>query len=59
MQRPAKTYDQLEKEYIENVEALTDLDEADWLEAVALLEMVQTQQILNHEEQRALVIIDE
>jgi hypothetical protein len=49
----------MEKEYIENVEALTDLDEADWLEAVALLEMAHTQQLLNHEEQRAIVIIDE
>ena len=58
VQRPAKSYDQMEKEYIENVEALTDLDDADWLEAVALLEMAQTQQILIHEEQRAIVIID-
>ena len=49
----------MEKEYIENVEALTDLDEADWLEAVALLEMAHTQQLLNHEEQRAIASIDE
>ena len=59
VQRPVKSYNQREKECIENLEALTDLDEADWLEAVALLEMAHTQQILNHEERRALVIIDE
>ena len=47
------------KEYIENVEALTDLDEAEWLEAVAVLEMEHTQQVLNQEEQRVLAIIDE
>jgi hypothetical protein len=29
VQRPAKTADQLEREYIDNVSALTDLDEAD------------------------------
>ena len=49
VQRPVKTYDQLKKEYIENVEALTDLDEAEWLEAVALLKMEHTQQVLNQE----------
>ena len=49
----------MEKEYIANVEALTDMDEADWLEAIALLEMAHTQELLNQEEQRAIVIIDE
>ena len=59
VQRPVKTYDQLEKEYIENVEALTDMNEADWLEAISLLEMEHTQHVLNQEEQRVLTIIDE
>ena len=49
----------MEKEYIANVEALTDMDEADWLEAINLLEMAHTQELLNQEEQRTLVIIDE
>ena len=49
----------MEKEYIANVEALTDMNEADWLEAIALLEMAHTQELLNQEEQRAIVIIDE
>ena len=59
VQRPPKSFDQMEKEYIANVEALTDIDEADWLEAIALLEMAHTQELLNQEEQRAIVIIDE
>ena len=58
VQRPAKTYDQLEKEYIENEEALTDMDEAEWLKAIALLETGHTQHVLNQKEQRVLAIID-
>jgi hypothetical protein len=37
--RPQKATYQLDKEYFENISALTDCDEADWLEAVTLLEM--------------------
>ena len=59
VQRPAKTSDQLEKEYIENVAALTDMDEEEWLEAIALLEMEHAQLALDHTEHRTLAIIDE
>ena len=59
VQRPAKTADQLEKEYIENVTALTDMDEEEWLEAIALLEMEHAQNALDQSEQRTLAIIDE
>jgi hypothetical protein len=43
VQRPTKTADQHEKEYIDNVFALKNLDEADWIEAVTLLESAQPQ----------------
>ena len=59
VQRPAKTADQLEKEYIENVAALTDLDKENWLEAIALLKMEHSQNVLNQAEQRTVAIIDE
>jgi hypothetical protein len=36
---PQKSTDQLEKEYLENIAALTDRDEKEWLDAVTLLEM--------------------
>ena len=59
VQTPAKTYDQLEKKYIENVAALTDMDEEEWLEALVLLEMEHAQHALDQAEQRTLAIIDE
>ena len=49
----------MRKEYVANLEALIDMDEADWLKAVNLLEMAHTQEVLNQEEQRTLAIIDE
>ena len=39
--------------------ALTDLDEEDWLEAVALLEMEHSQNALDQAEQRRIAIIDD
>ena len=59
VQRPTKSADQLEKEYVENVAALTDRDEADWLEAVTLLELDHSQNALHQAEQRTIAIIDE
>ena len=59
VQRPPKSFDQMEKEYVANLEALIDMDEADWLEAVNLLEMAHTEEVLNQEEQRTLAIIDD
>ena len=35
------------------------MDEADWLEAVNLLEMAHTEEVLNQEEHRTLAIIDD
>ena len=56
---PAKSTDQLEKEYLENIAALTDRDEEEWLETVSLLAVVRLNNELSQEEQRTLVIIDE
>jgi hypothetical protein len=39
VQYPPKSTDQLEKEYLKNIAALTDRDEEEWLKAVTLLEM--------------------
>jgi hypothetical protein len=58
VKRPAKSTDQLEKEYLENNAALTDRDEEEWLEAVSLLDVDRLDNELSQEEQRTLVIID-
>jgi hypothetical protein len=39
VQRPLKSTDQLEKENLVNIAALTDRDEEEWLEAVSLLDV--------------------
>ena len=52
VQRPTKSADQLEKEYIENVAALTGRDEADWIEAVTLLALDHSQNALYQAEQK-------
>ena len=52
VQRPPKSFDQLEKEYVANLEALINMDEADWLEAVNLLEMAHTEEVLSQDSAR-------
>jgi hypothetical protein len=59
VKRPAKSTNQLEKEYLVNIAALTDRDEEEWLEAVSLLAVDRLYNELSQEEQRTLVIIDE
>jgi hypothetical protein len=56
---PPKSTDQLEKEYLENIAALTHRDEEDWLKAVILLEIDRSVDALYQEEQRTIAIIDE
>jgi hypothetical protein len=59
VKRPAKSTDQLEKEYLENIAALTDRDEEEWQETLSLLAMDRLDNELSQEEQRTLVIIEE
>jgi hypothetical protein len=59
VKRPAKSTDQLEKEYLKNIAALTDRDEEEWLEAVSLLAVDRLDNELSQEKQRTLVIIDD
>jgi hypothetical protein len=52
VQKPTKSANQLEKEYLENISALTDRDEADWIKAVTLLEMDRSKDALYQAEQK-------
>jgi hypothetical protein len=58
-QRPPKSANYLENEYLENIAALTDRDEADWIEAVTLLKIDRLLDALYQAEQRIIAIIDE
>jgi hypothetical protein len=59
VKRPVKTTDQLEKEYLENIAALTDRDEEQRQKAVSLLAVDRLDIQLSQEEQRTLASIDE
>jgi hypothetical protein len=59
VQSPLKSTDQLEKEYLAYIAALTDRDEEEWLEAVSLVDVDRKDNELFQEEQRTIDIIDE
>jgi hypothetical protein len=59
VQRPSKSTDQFEKEYLEDIAARTDRDEEKWPEAVSLLDVDRLKNDLSQEEQRTVAIIDE
>jgi hypothetical protein len=52
VKKPAKSTDQLEKEYLENIAELTDRDEEEWPEAISLLSVDSLDNELSQKEQR-------